>query len=80
MILILILGFFEPELMSKYLNVSFENFYYLEAVNNGPKGFPLENQTRIYLRNNHLQYAITWLLIAFGLIGVFFFANIKKIK
>ncbi len=72
--------FVEPELMSKYLNVSFENYYYLEAVNNGPKGFPIGNQTRIYLRNNHLQYAITWLLIAFGLIGVFFFANIKKIK
>ncbi len=72
--------FVEPELMSEYLNMNFENQYYLEAVNNGPNGFPLGNQTRIYLRNNHLQYALTWFMIACGLIGVFFFANIKKIK
>ena len=72
--------FVEPELMSKYLKMNFENKYYLEAINNGPNGFPLGNQTRIYLRNNHLQYALTWFMIACGLIGVFFFANIKKIK
>ena len=72
--------FVEPELMSEYLNMNFENQYYLEAVNNGPNGFPLGNQTRIYLRNNHLQYALTWLMIACGLVGVFFFSNIKKIK
>ena len=72
--------FVEPELMSEYLEMNFENQYYLEAVNNGPNGFPLGNQTRIYLRNNHLQYALTWFMIACGLIGVFFFANIKKIK
>ena len=72
--------FVEPELMSEYLKMNFENQYYLEAVNNGPNGFPLGNQTRIYLRNNHLQYALTWLMIACGLVGVFFFANIKKIK
>ena len=72
--------FVEPELMSKYLKMNFENEYYLEAVKNGPNGFPLGNQTRIYLRNNHLQYALTWFMIACGLVGVFFFANIKKIK
>ena len=72
--------FVEPELMSKYLKMNFENEYYLEAVKNGPNGFPLGNQTRIYLRNNHLQYALTWLMIACGLVGVFFFANIKKLK
>ena len=32
----------------------------------------------IYLRNNHLQYAITWFLIALSLVGVFLVANIKK--
>ena len=72
--------FVEPELMSEYLKMNFENEYYLEATKNGPNGFPLGNQTRIYLRNNHLQYALTWFMIACGLVGVFFFANIKKIK
>ena len=55
-----------------------ENRFYLEAVDNGPNGYPLGNQTRIYLRNNHLQYAITWFLIALSLIGVFIFASIRK--
>ena len=66
--------------MSSFAGIKFEDKYYLEASSNGPNGFPLGNQTRIYLRNNHLQYALTWLMIAMGLIGVFFFANIKKIK
>ena len=70
--------FVEPTLMEKQLKFILEKNFYLEAVNNGPNGFPLGNQTRIYLRNNHLQYAITWLMIALSLIGVYFFASIKK--
>ncbi len=72
--------FIQPKLMERTLEIKLEENFYLEAVDNGPNGFPLGNQTRIYLRNNHLQYAITWFLIALGLVGVFFFANIKKIK
>ena len=70
--------FVEPTLMEKQLKFSLEKNFYLEAVNNGPNGFPLGNQTRIYLRNNHLQYALTWLMIALGLVGVCFFSSIKK--
>ncbi len=70
--------FVEPTLMEKQLKFSLEKNFYIEAINNGPNGFPLGNQTRIYLRNNHLQYALTWLMIAFGLVGVYLFASIKK--
>ena len=70
--------FVEPQLMEKQLEIKLEKNFYLEASQNGPNGFPLGNQTRIYLRNNHLQYAITWILIAFGLIGVFLSANVRK--
>ncbi len=72
--------FVEPQLMSEYLQLSFVNEIYLEAVDNGPGGYPIGNQTRIYLRNNHLQYALTWLFLSFGLIGVFLFSNLKIIK
>ena len=72
--------FVEPKLMSKYTNIKLEDKFYLEAYENGPNGFPLGNQTRIYIRNNHLQYAITWFLIACGLVGVYLTANIKKIS
>jgi cytochrome oxidase assembly protein ShyY1 len=66
--------------MSEYLQIPFDNEIYLEATNNGPSGYPIGNQTRIYLRNNHLQYALTWMFLSFGLIGVFLFSNFKIIK
>ena len=64
--------------MEQTISMQLEKKFYLEAFDNGPNGYPLGNQTRIYLRNNHLQYAITWFLISISLIGVFFFANIRK--
>ncbi|MBD22195.1 MAG: hypothetical protein CL572_00820 [Alphaproteobacteria bacterium] len=70
--------FVEPDLMEKTISKNLEKNFYLEASDDGPNGYPLGNQTRIYLRNNHLQYAITWFLIAVSLIGVFFFASIRK--
>jgi len=69
--------FVDTEKMSKFLNLNIEKEFYLEAVNNGPNGYPLGGQTRIYIRNNHLQYAITWFLIACTLLGVFLAASIK---
>ena len=69
--------FVDTEKMSKFLNLNVEKEFYLEAVNNGPEGYPLGGQTRIYIRNNHLQYAITWFLIACTLLGVFLAASIK---
>ena len=72
--------FVEPRKISNVIGLDVEQKYYLEALNNGPNGFPLGNQTRIYIRNNHLQYAITWFLIALGLIGVYLAASINKKK
>ena len=66
--------------MSEYKNLNFEKTFYLEAVNNGPNGFPLGSQTRIYIRNNHLQYAITWFLIACGLLGVYLTSSLSITK
>jgi len=66
--------------MSKFTGLNFEKSFYLEAVNNGPNGFPLGSQTRIYIRNNHLQYAITWFLIACGLLGVYLTSSLSITK
>ena len=39
--------------------------YYLEAAKADiPGGYPLGGQTRLMLRNDHLQYAITWFSVA----------------
>ena len=37
--------------MSEFTSLNFEKTFYLEAINNGPNGFPLGSQTRIYIRN-----------------------------
>jgi len=36
-----------------------------------PGGWPRGGQTAVTFRNEHLQYAITWFLMALGLIGVY---------
>ena len=41
--------FVEPKLMEETISMKLENRFYLEAVDNGPNGYPLGNQTRIYL-------------------------------
>tara|TARA_B100000886_G_C20416418_1_gene489446 strand:+ start:1231 stop:1953 length:723 start_codon:yes stop_codon:yes gene_type:complete len=72
--------FVDTNAIENFTNVKIEKNFYLEAAENGPNGSPLGKQTRIYLRNNHLQYALTWMMIALGLIGVFLAAHIKKVK
>jgi surfeit locus 1 family protein len=44
--------------------------FFLEAEK-GNGGWPEGGQTRLDLPNNHLQYAITWFLLAAALLGVY---------
>ena len=53
--------------------------YYIEAGEQAnPGGFPIGGQTRIYLRNDHLQYALTWFALTLGLIGVYGVYSTRK--
>lgn len=45
--------------------------YYVLAANASPGGFPVGHQWRIDLRNHHLQYALTWYLLALGLLVIY---------
>jgi surfeit locus 1 family protein len=46
--------------------------FFIEAEESGPKGsWPLAGQTRLDLPNNHLQYALTWFLLAFCLVVIY---------
>jgi surfeit locus 1 family protein len=42
-----------------------------------PGGYPLGGQTRINLPNDHLQYAITWALLALSLAAVYVIYHLK---
>jgi surfeit locus 1 family protein len=46
--------------------------FFLEADSTpNPGGVPVGGQTRLEIPNDHLQYAITWFLLALALIGVY---------
>lgn len=46
--------------------------FFLEAdATPNPGGVPVGGQTRLDIPNDHLQYAITWFLLALALIGVY---------
>lgn len=41
------------------------------AEDQHPGQYPIGGQTRVNLRNQHLEYAITWFLLAAGLLGIY---------
>jgi surfeit locus 1 family protein len=41
-------------------------------------GWPKGGQTEVNFRNEHLQYAITWFLMAAGLLGVYFAYHVSQ--
>ncbi len=43
-----------------------------------PGGWPKGGQTQVTFRNEHLQYAITWFLMAAGLLGVYLAYHVSK--
>jgi len=43
-----------------------------------PGGWPKGGQTVVAFRNEHLQYAITWFLMAAGLLGVYLAYHVSK--
>lgn len=46
--------------------------YFVEAgPKENPGGLPIGGQTRLKLRNDHLQYAVTWYLLALALVVIY---------
>lgn len=43
-----------------------------------PGGLPVGGQSVVNLRNDHLQYAITWYLLAVGIAGVWFLYHFQR--
>jgi surfeit locus 1 family protein len=61
--------------MQKFIGANIEN-YYIMRVYEGDD-FPIGNNLNVNLRNNHLEYAITWFMAAFTLITIFFLYHMK---
>lgn len=63
--------FVDPSSMSAAAGLPPLQGYYILAANASPGGFPVGHQWRVDLRNDHLQYAITWFALALGLIVIY---------
>ena len=63
--------FVDPSNMSASAKLPSLQGYYLLAADQSPGGLPVGHQWRVDLPNDHLQYAITWFALAFGLLVVY---------
>ena len=63
--------FVDPSSMSASAKLPPLQGYYVLAANQSPGGLPVGHQWRVDLRNDHLQYAITWFALALGLLVVY---------
>jgi len=50
------------------------------AADQTPGEYPIGGQTRVNLRNQHLEYAITWFMLAAGLLGVYVLFHWRPVK
>jgi len=62
----------DPRAMAEASGIDMRTDLYLEAdAAANPGGFPIGGQTRVDLPNDHLQYAITWGLLALALAVIY---------
>jgi len=52
-------------------DAALDTFFVEADANRNPGGLPIGGQTQLDIPNDHLQYAITWFLLAMALIGVY---------
>ena len=53
------------------VNLKADQWFVAADATANPGGFPIGGQTRVNLPNDHLQYSITWFLLALTLVGVY---------
>ena len=62
----------DPTAMAKVAGVeSLPEYYILSGVRETPGGFPIARQWRLDIPSNHMEYAITWYLMALSLLVVY---------
>lgn len=70
--------YIDPKQMAASAGVPARTDLYVDAdAAPNPGGFPIGGQTRINLPNDHLQYAVTWALLALSLAGVYVMYHLK---
>lgn len=63
--------FVEPEAMSKIAGADLPQWYVVDGNDKVPGLYPVGRQWRLDIRNDHLQYAITWFSLAVVLLVIY---------
>lgn len=62
----------DPEGMARAADIdTLPGYYVMSAAEAPPGGYPLTRQWRLDIRNNHIEYALTWYLMAAILIVIY---------
>ena len=64
--------------MSEISGKALEGYYLLSGNRDLPGGFPIGQQWTMNVRNNHLQYAITWFSLALALLVIYILYHRKQ--
>ena len=70
--------FIDMDKIGQELDKTLPPYYIMSADNNVPGGFPIGSQWRIDLPNNHLQYALTWALLALALLVIYVLYHLRQ--
>ena len=63
--------FIDTAEMSRITGKTMESYYVMAGAAENPGGFPIGQQWTLDVRNNHLQYAITWFSLALALLVIY---------
>jgi surfeit locus 1 family protein len=70
----------ELEAMQHYTGLIFPSFYIMESLGNNKGEYPIGTDVSLQIRNDHLQYAITWYsaAIASAVIYILYYRKQKQ--
>jgi surfeit locus 1 family protein len=68
------------EAIEKYAGINLQKFYVRALKKDKKDVYPIASQEFIKIRNDHLQYAITWYSLAFILLVIYFIYHRKQDK
>lgn len=71
--------YLDPPAMARAAGVpSLPAFEIMSSDREVPGGFPVGHQWRVDLRNDHLQYAVTWYALAFALLVIYVLSQRRR--
>ena len=65
--------------IKSYAGINLQNFYVRALKKDGESSYPIASDSFIKVRNNHLQYAITWYSLAIILLIIYFLYHRKEV-